>query len=118
MISPLIIVALISGIACLSIGMLIGASSSAELECPTCEDGRVVLHAGDVERDDGFCELKLCPTCRGGERIGRSDVPIAGPVPTFARGGRIPPPGGDVIPIDLHRGETLLPPRPDRPQDN
>lgn len=116
MMVPLIIAAFLAGLVVGAVA--IGIFAGAESECPTCDNGRIVLHAGDATRDDGFCELKLCPTCRDGSRLGRSDVPIVGPVGSFARGGRIPQ-GGEVVPIELHRGETLLPPpRPDRPQDN
>lgn len=44
--------------------------------CPQCHGHRVTEYAGDLQRDDGYCELRRCSTCSTGERIGRSDRPI------------------------------------------
>ncbi len=44
--------------------------------CRTCEGDRVVVYAGDLETDEGYCELRSCPSCSSGDRLGRSDVPI------------------------------------------
>jgi hypothetical protein len=56
--------------------LAIFASGDRQPECPQCHGGKVVIYAGDLERDDGYCELKMCSTCDDGRRIGRSDVPI------------------------------------------
>lgn len=54
---------------------LMAAASKPDV-CHTCDNGRVVVYAGDLDRDDGYCELRWCPTCCDGTRLGRSDVPI------------------------------------------
>lgn len=52
------------------------AISSKPTPCSTCGNSRIVVYAGDLERDEGYCELRSCPTCSDGQRLGRSDVPI------------------------------------------
>lgn len=44
--------------------------------CALCGGKGITIYAGDVDRDDGYCELRNCPECGDGKRIGRSDVPI------------------------------------------
>lgn len=44
--------------------------------CPTCRGRRVTHYAGNMDKDEGFYELRCCPACSTGERIGRSDIPI------------------------------------------
>ena len=44
--------------------------------CPTCRGARVTHYAGSMQRDEGYCELRRCPTCSDGERLGRSDLAI------------------------------------------
>lgn len=50
---------------------------AAESDCPGCKGSRVVVHAGSMDTDEGYCELRTCPTCSDGRRLGRSDQPIA-----------------------------------------
>lgn len=48
----------------------------ASEHCDYCKDGKVILHAGSLDADDGYCELRSCSVCSDGRRLGRSDVPI------------------------------------------
>ncbi|HEY3435098.1 MAG TPA: hypothetical protein VGK41_05550 [Solirubrobacterales bacterium] len=74
---------MIVAIPAFALGALLGAfclalfvAGGKEPACITCHGDRVTVVAGDLERDDGYCELRSCPTCSTGQRLGRSDVPI------------------------------------------
>lgn len=70
--------AIVAGFAGFAAGVvLMGAVAIGKRgPCSTCDGGRVVVYAGDLDRDDGYCELRSCPSCGDGTRLGRSDVPI------------------------------------------
>jgi hypothetical protein len=55
--------------------------SKREPDCELCKGLRVMVHAGDLDRDDGYCELRTCSLCSDDRRLGRSDQPIVSEVP-------------------------------------
>lgn len=62
------------------LGFLLVNFIASEIEdepsCKVCGDKGIVIYAGSVDRDDGYCELRECSSCGDGKRLGRSDVPI------------------------------------------